>query len=131
MAIKETLGLVLSIFLAGAMIWTCTFNIEQIIMGELATAAGGKYKFLTILNLVNSSLFIREEISRFDVFSIYKQSTTVSAYSISFLAQIHLYLESVLSYKNVVIIFLPEQHFRQEWSERVFRCLSHRFAILF
>lgn len=53
MSIRNLLGLVLSIFVAGTMIWACSFKVEQIIMGELATAAGGKYKFLTILNLVN------------------------------------------------------------------------------
>jgi hypothetical protein len=53
MAIRDILGLILSISVAGAMIWACTFEIQQIAMGELVTAAGGKYKFLTILNLVN------------------------------------------------------------------------------
>ena len=53
MAVRNILGLTLSIAVAGAMIWACSFEIEQIAMGEIATAAGGKYKFLTILNLVN------------------------------------------------------------------------------
>ena len=53
MAIRDILGLILSIGVAGTMIWACSFEIEQIAMGEIATAAGDKYKFLTILNLVN------------------------------------------------------------------------------
>jgi hypothetical protein len=53
MAIRDYVGLVLSIFVAGVMGWACSFEIQQIMMGELVTAAGGKYKFLTILNLVN------------------------------------------------------------------------------
>ncbi|CAF4269771.1 unnamed protein product [Adineta steineri] len=51
MSIRTILGLILSIFVTGAMIWACSFEIQQIMMGELVTAAGGKYKFLTILNL--------------------------------------------------------------------------------
>jgi len=53
MAIRDYIGLILSICVAGAMVWGCSFEIEQIMMGELVTAAGGKYKFLTILNMVN------------------------------------------------------------------------------
>lgn len=53
MAVRDILGLILSVGVAGAMIWACSFEIEQIAMGEIATAAGGKYKFLTILNLVS------------------------------------------------------------------------------
>ncbi|UJR35495.1 hypothetical protein I4U23_028249 [Adineta vaga] len=51
MPIRDYVGLVLSICSAGAMFWGCSFEIDQIIMGELVTAAGGKYKFLTILNM--------------------------------------------------------------------------------
>jgi hypothetical protein len=53
MAVRDYIGLVLSICVVGAMWWGCSFEIEQIITGELATAAGGKYQFLTILNMVN------------------------------------------------------------------------------
>jgi hypothetical protein len=52
MAIRDIIGLILSIFVAGVMIWACSFDIQQIMIGELVTAAGGKYQFLTILNLV-------------------------------------------------------------------------------
>ncbi|UJR10441.1 hypothetical protein I4U23_014645 [Adineta vaga] len=48
---RNILGLILAAIVTGAMLWACSFEVEQIIMGELATAAGGKYKFLTILNL--------------------------------------------------------------------------------
>ncbi len=40
------------------MVWGCSFEIEQIMIGELVTDAGGKYKFLTILNMVNRSIYI-------------------------------------------------------------------------
>jgi hypothetical protein len=60
MAIRDILGFILSIIVAGAMIWACTFDIQHLIMGELATAAGGKYKFLTILNLVNRIYYLKE-----------------------------------------------------------------------
>lgn len=52
MALRDILGLILSIAVVGAMWWGCSFEMEQIMMGELVTAAGGKYKFLTILNMV-------------------------------------------------------------------------------
>ncbi len=52
MAIRDIIGLILSIFVAGVMIWACSFDIQHIMIGELVTAAGGKYQFLTILNLV-------------------------------------------------------------------------------
>jgi len=58
MAIQDIVGLILSICVAGAMIWACTFDIQHLIIGELVTAAGGKYKFLTILNLVNRIFLI-------------------------------------------------------------------------
>lgn len=53
MPLRDLVGLVLSGGMIGAMWWGCSFELEQIMMGELATAAGGKYKFLTILNMVN------------------------------------------------------------------------------
>ena len=52
MAFRDYIGLLISISTAGAMFWGCSFEIQQIMMGELVTAAGGKYKFLTILNMV-------------------------------------------------------------------------------
>jgi hypothetical protein len=58
MAIQDIVGLILSICVAGAMIWACTFDIQDLMIGELVTAAGGKYKFLTILNLVNRIFLI-------------------------------------------------------------------------
>jgi len=57
MAIQDIVGLILSIFVTGAMIWACSFDIQQLIIGDLATATGGKYQFLTILNLVNRMCF--------------------------------------------------------------------------
>jgi hypothetical protein len=53
MAVRDYIGLILSIFVAGAMYWGCSFELGQIAMGEAVTAAGGKYQFLTILNMVN------------------------------------------------------------------------------
>jgi hypothetical protein len=58
MAIRDYIGLILSICVAGAMVWGCSFEIEQIMIGELVTDAGGKYKFLTILNMVNRYVYI-------------------------------------------------------------------------
>jgi hypothetical protein len=66
MAIRDILGLILSISVAGAMIWACSFDIQHIMMGELVKAAGGKYKFLTILNLVNRIYVYLKEVL-FDV----------------------------------------------------------------
>ncbi|CAF1339982.1 unnamed protein product [Adineta ricciae] len=51
MAFRDYIGLLISISTAAAMFWGCSFEIQQIMMGELVTAAGGKYKFLTILNM--------------------------------------------------------------------------------
>jgi hypothetical protein len=56
MAIRDFAGLILSIFITGSMIWACSFDIQDLMIGDLVTAAGGKYKFLTILNLVNRIL---------------------------------------------------------------------------
>jgi hypothetical protein len=52
MSLPTVIGLFLSIFVVGAMWWGCTFEIQHIIVGDLVTAAGGKFKFLTILNMV-------------------------------------------------------------------------------
>ncbi|CAF1124495.1 unnamed protein product [Rotaria sordida] len=49
--IRDIIGLILSIFVAGAMIWACSFEIQHLIIGELVTYSGGKYKFLTIINI--------------------------------------------------------------------------------
>lgn len=56
MSIRNYLGLILSICAGGAMFWSCSFEIEQMVAGELLTIPGGRYKFLTILNLVNKFL---------------------------------------------------------------------------
>ena len=55
MSTRDTCGFILSIFVTGATLWACTFKVEHVVMGELATAPGGKYNFLTILNLVSRS----------------------------------------------------------------------------
>lgn len=52
MALRDILGLIFSIGVVAAMWWGCSFEMEQLMMGELVKAAGGKYKFLTILNMV-------------------------------------------------------------------------------
>lgn len=62
MMLRDYIGLILSICVAGAMFWGCSFEVEQIIAGELLNAAGGKYKFLTILNMVNRFLDIMCEL---------------------------------------------------------------------
>ncbi|CAF1138909.1 unnamed protein product [Adineta ricciae] len=51
MLIRDICGFILSIFVTGATLWACSFKVEHVVMGELATAPGGKYNFLTILNL--------------------------------------------------------------------------------
>jgi hypothetical protein len=53
MPVRDYIGLVLSITVGGAILWACSFEIEQMIMGELIAIPGGRFKFLTILNLVN------------------------------------------------------------------------------
>ncbi|CAF0891503.1 unnamed protein product [Rotaria sp. Silwood1] len=55
--IRNIIGLILSIFAAGALIWACTFDIEHLMIGELVTAAGGKFKFLTIINLYIQAIY--------------------------------------------------------------------------
>lgn len=50
--IREILGLILSILAAVIMIWACSFENDQITIGEISNGVGGKYQFLTILNLV-------------------------------------------------------------------------------
>ncbi len=72
MAIRNYIGLILSICAIGAMYWSCNFEIEQIMMGELVKVPGGKYKFLTILNLVNRFLIFLYDENLFQKFSIYK-----------------------------------------------------------
>ncbi|CAF4034973.1 unnamed protein product [Rotaria sp. Silwood2] len=49
--LREIVGLILSIFVGGAMLWACSFDMQYLAIGELATSAGGKFKFLTIINL--------------------------------------------------------------------------------
>ena len=55
MSIRDVHGFIFSIFVSDAMLWACTFKVEHVVMDELATAPGGKYNFLTILNLVSRS----------------------------------------------------------------------------
>jgi hypothetical protein len=35
------------------MVWACSFDVEETLMKEFLGMPGGKFKFLTILNLVN------------------------------------------------------------------------------
>jgi len=70
MAIRDFAGLILSIFITGSMIWACSFDIQDLMIGDLVTAAGGKYKFLTILNLVNRIYYF---IFIYFISSIYKR----------------------------------------------------------
>ncbi|CAF4633657.1 unnamed protein product [Rotaria socialis] len=49
--IRQIIGLILSILAAVVMTLTCSFDTEELIDGDLAKSTGGKYKFLTILNL--------------------------------------------------------------------------------
>lgn len=114
MTLRNILGLILSIGVAGAMIWACSFEIEQIAMGEIATAAGGKYKFLTILNLVNRIVwrFVFPIISQF---SIFKQCIIVYALSISSSVRIHSNQANDRFYKKFEIFFLLVLHFPLEW----------------
>ncbi|CAF3754424.1 unnamed protein product [Adineta steineri] len=51
MLIRTILGLILSIFVTGAIVWACSFEIQPRTMGESVTAPGREYKFLTVLNL--------------------------------------------------------------------------------
>ena len=64
MPARDVAGLVLSIGVAGAMFWGCSFPIQQLIMGDLLAAAGGKFKFLTILNMVKRTVRVRELVDR-------------------------------------------------------------------
>lgn len=99
MSIRNLLGLVLSIVVAGIMLWACSFKVEQIIIGELATAAGGKYKFLTILNLVNSfrSFNSHKEIS------VYMISASTSILLHPMRIELLLWLKQSLIYKSFVL----------------------------
>lgn len=60
MPVRDYIGLVLSATTAGAIIWACSVDLEQMIMKDVMAIPGGKFKFLTILNLVNrfSKVFI-------------------------------------------------------------------------
>jgi len=53
MPMRDYIGLILSITVTGAMVWACSFDVEETLMKEFLGMPGGKFKFLTILNLVN------------------------------------------------------------------------------
>ena len=57
--IGDVLGLILSIIVAGAMIWGCSFDTQEIVIGPLAQFSAGKYQFLTIINLVRIFVLAR------------------------------------------------------------------------
>jgi hypothetical protein len=89
MAMRDILGLLLSILVVVAMAWGCSFKIEQIMMGELVAAAGGKYKFLTILNMVSVLIEDCPMIALLPSFSIFNWAILPCVLSISFSGRMH------------------------------------------
>mgnify|MGYP006892773796 CR=1 FL=1 len=55
MSLRDYIGFALSASSCCTMIWACSFDDERIMLADLLTMPGGRYKFLTILNLVNLS----------------------------------------------------------------------------
>ena len=73
MATRSLIGLILSIGMVVAMWWGCSFDVQQVIGGPFAKAYGGKFQYLTILNMVNeekSNRFFIEVLIFILVFSI-------------------------------------------------------------
>ena len=71
MPIRNYIGLILSIVVIGSLYWGCSFEIQQVAMRELIMGPGGKYQFLTILNMVK------------DISNIFKNKFSIINFSIS------------------------------------------------
>ena len=53
MPARDYVGLALSVATAGGIIWACSVEIDQMLTKDIIAIPGGKFKFLTILNMVN------------------------------------------------------------------------------